>query len=200
MSSFNALLLGISDDLKDEQLKKLMFLCRDMVRKREAEKITSGVQLFQCLTERGELKQDKTESLSQLLRQINREDLADKLDNFHTLDECKNNQPCPTEKAKLDIATDVIAENLGRTWRTLGRKLGLTESKLDSVAGRYPPDLEETARDLLKVWRKSRGAEAHTEDLIKALRACQQNLTADKVEDRIACIGHEDGREDLTNE
>ncbi|XP_054625604.1 protein FADD [Dunckerocampus dactyliophorus] len=188
MSSFNALLLGISDQLNSQQLEKLKFLCRTMVGKREAEKITSGLQLFCCLIERGQLKQDQTELLSQFLKEIERQDLADKLENFHTPEECTSNQPCPAEKAKLDIATNVIAENLGRTWRKLGRKLGLSESKLDSVAARYPTDLEETARELLKDWRKSRGAEALAKDLIEALRACQQNLTADKVEDRIACI------------
>lgn len=91
----------------------------------------------------------------------------------------------PPPSAKLDIATDVIAENLGRTWRKLGRKLGLNDVKLDSISKRHPTELEETARELLKEWRKRRGAEARTKELIEALRSCQLNLTADKVEDRL---------------
>ncbi|XP_057675795.1 FAS-associated death domain protein-like [Corythoichthys intestinalis] len=85
--------------------------------------------------------------------------------------------------AKLDIAANVIAENLGRNWRRLGRQLGLTETKLDSVSTRHPNDLDETARELLKEWRKNRGSEVCVKDLVRALRACHQNLTADKVED-----------------
>ncbi|XP_042337036.1 FAS-associated death domain protein-like [Plectropomus leopardus] len=92
----------------------------------------------------------------------------------------------PPSSAKLDTATDVIAENLGRNWRKLGRKLGLTDVKLESISRRHPTELDETVRELLKEWRKSRGAEARAEELIKALRACEFNLTADKVEDRLA--------------
>ncbi len=91
--------------------------------------------------------------------------------------------------AKLGVATEVIAENLGKNWRRLGRKLGLTDVKLESISKRHPTDLEETAIELLKEWRKKSGAEARTEELIKALRACQFNLTADKVEKRLATLG-----------
>ena len=94
--------------------------------------------------------------------------------------------PPPLPSAKLNIATEVIAENLGRQWRKLGRKLGLTDVKLESISKRHPTDLEETAVELLNEWRSNRGAEARAEDLIKALRACQLNLTADKVAKRLA--------------
>lgn len=93
----------------------------------------------------------------------------------------------PSASAKLDIATEVIAENLGNHWRKLGRKLGLTDVKLESVSKKHPTDLVETAVELLKEWRKCRGAEARTLELLKALRACTLNLTADNVEDKLAC-------------
>lgn len=88
--------------------------------------------------------------------------------------------------AKLDIATEVIADNLGRTWRRLGRKLGLSEVKLDSISKRHPTDLYETAVELLKEWRKMPEPGARADDLIKALRACDLNLTADRLESRIS--------------
>lgn len=81
-------------------------------------------------------------------------------------------------------------ECLGRNWRKLGRKLGLKDVKLESISKRHPTDLEETAVELLKEWRKSRGAEARTEELIAALRACQFNMTADKVEDKLREHAH----------
>ncbi|XP_077375448.1 FAS-associated death domain protein [Festucalex cinctus] len=183
---FNALLLDISNQLSAEQLGSLKYLCGDKVGKRELEKIDSGCKLFQSLTEKGVLSQDNTELLSKLLKEIKRQDLSEKLNSLQSPPECV--PLCKTERAKLDIATEVIAENLGRSWRKLGRKLCLNESKLESISMKYPNDLEETARELLGEWRKSRGAEAHTGELIDALRACQQNLTADKVQDRFACI------------
>lgn len=83
--------------------------------------------------------------------------------------------------AKLDIATEVIAENLGKAWRRLGRKLGLNEVKLDSIAKCHPTDLYETTVELLKEWRKVQGPAACADNLIIALRACDLNLTADIV-------------------
>lgn len=92
----------------------------------------------------------------------------------------------PSASAKLNIATEVIAECLGKDWRKLGRKLGLTDVKLESVSKRHPTELAETAIELLREWRKYRGAQAQTEELLKALRDCKLNLTADKVEDKLA--------------
>lgn len=93
---------------------------------------------------------------------------------------------CRFSPAKLEIATEVIAENLGKKWRRFGRKLGLGEVKLDSISLRHPSDLHETAVELLKEWRKVRGPGARVEDLIEALRACEFNLTAHNLESRIS--------------
>lgn len=88
--------------------------------------------------------------------------------------------------AKLDIAKEVIAENLGTRWRRLARKLGLSEVKLESISKRHPSELYETAVEMLKEWRKMRGPEADVADLIKALRACDFNMTADILESRLS--------------
>ncbi|XP_034724099.1 FAS-associated death domain protein [Etheostoma cragini] len=183
---FNAALLDISTQLSAKELEDLKFLCIDIIGKRQRDDVKTGVKLFQLLMERGKLGVDNTKWLSDSLTHINRHDLSDKLNNFESQCEINDDQPDDDEKAKLDIATDVIAEHLGRSWRKLGRRLGLKDVKLDSISKRHPTELEETARELLKEWRKSRGAEARTSQLIEALRACQFNLTADKVEDRLA--------------
>ncbi|XP_033484412.1 FAS-associated death domain protein [Epinephelus lanceolatus] len=183
---FNSVLLEISNQLSAEQLDKLKFLCRDMIGKRDLEKINTGIRLFQLLSERGKLSADNTEWLCQLLVEIKRQDLSDKLNNSESQAGFNDNQPDEEERAKLDIATEVIAEKLGRNWRKLGRKLGLNDVKLESISRRHPTELDEIVRELLKEWRKSQGAEARTEKLIQALRACDFNLTADNVEDALA--------------
>ncbi|KAL3993505.1 polymeric immunoglobulin receptor [Sarotherodon galilaeus] len=182
---FNSVLLEISNAMSADQLNEMKFLVQQEIGKRNLEKIGSGRELFQLFRERGKLAEDNTAFLSELLKEIKRQDLSDKIDNF-------NIQPEPDdglseeEKAKLKIATEVIAENLGKSWRKLGRKLGLSETKLESISKKHPTDLEETAVELLKEWGKSQGAEAQTKMLIDALRACQLNMTADKVEERLA--------------
>lgn len=84
---------------------------------------------------------------------------------------------------------EVIRENLGRNWRKLGRKLRLGEVKLEDISNRHPKDLEDTTMELLKEWKKSRKAEARTEELIEALRDCQLNLTADKIQEKLQIKG-----------
>lgn len=188
-SQFNKILLDISNQLSPDELDKLKFLCRDVIGKKDLEKIDSGHRLFQVLGERCKLSADNTKPLSDLLDGIKRPDLSEKLNNFESLSEYSDDQPDEAERAKLEIATQLIAENLGRNWRKLGRKLGFSEVKLESISLKHPTDLEETVIELLKEWRKSRGAQAQTKELIEALRGCQHNLTADKLEDRLANSG-----------
>uniref|UniRef100_UPI003AADE494 FAS-associated death domain protein n=1 Tax=Centroberyx gerrardi TaxID=166262 RepID=UPI003AADE494 len=189
---FNAVLLAISNELTPEQLEKMKYLCED-IGKRDKEKIDTGLKLFDALTQRTKLGPDNTKFLCYLLTHANRKDLSDKLNGYESQSMAgfTENQPDETETAKLDIATNVIVDNLApwNTWRKLGRKLGVKEVKLESISKRHPTDLEETVRELLKEWRKSQGAQAQAAQLIKALRACQCNLTADKVEEDLAARG-----------
>uniref|UniRef100_A0A1A7XR71 Fas (Tnfrsf6)-associated via death domain n=1 Tax=Iconisemion striatum TaxID=60296 RepID=A0A1A7XR71_9TELE len=181
---FNSVLLEISNQLTSDNLDKLKFLVRDVIGRRELEKIGTGHRLFEVLTERRKLTPEDTNFVSELLRVIQRPDLSDRLSSWGgpsgsagVLNE--------TEQVKLDAAFEVMAEHLGRNWRKLGRKLKIGEVKLDSISSRHPTDLEETTMELLKEWRKSRGAEARAEELILALRDCQLNLTADELVEKI---------------
>ncbi|XP_037649575.1 FAS-associated death domain protein-like [Sebastes umbrosus] len=182
---FSSVLLEISNQLSPKELEDLKFLCRDLGKK-ILEDITSGTGLFQVLTERSQLGADNIDYLSGLLLDINRLDLSNKLNDYSQSGFTDNNQPDQEERDKLDIATDVIAGRLGtRDWRKLGRKLGLNDVKLESISKRHPTEQEETTRAMLKEWRKSREAEARTEELIEALRACNLNETADRVVEKL---------------
>ncbi|XP_015256299.1 PREDICTED: FAS-associated death domain protein-like [Cyprinodon variegatus] len=184
-SSLNSVLLDISNQLHEDNLEKLKFLLRDVIKKQKMEKIHSGHQLFEAMAERGQLGSDRTDFLSNLLKEIHREDLSEQLDRLKVRTEVPSGGLTDSERAKLDAATQVISQNLGKNWRKLGRKLGLSEAKLESIALRHPTDLEETAMELLKEWRKSGGAGAPTDELLAALRGVQLNLTADKIQDKL---------------
>ncbi|XP_047436200.1 protein FADD [Mugil cephalus] len=183
---FNAVLLDISNQLSAEDMVNIKFLVPE-IGKRKLEKIDTGLKLFDVLTQRGQLSANNTDFLSRLLKEIKRQDLVDKLDGHEAP---PDNEPDETEKAKLEIATQVISENLGKSWRKLGRKLRVSDVKLESISKQHPTDLEETAVELLKEWRKIQGPHARTKDLIDALRSCLLNLTADKVEDKLTEQGH----------
>lgn len=79
---FKALLLEISNQLSEDQLDKLKFLCQDEIGKRFMEKIDTGTKLFVMLTERGKLGANDTDLLGHLLSEIRRDDLLQKLNAF----------------------------------------------------------------------------------------------------------------------
>lgn len=79
---FNAVLLSISDQLSSDQLNDLKFLCNRFIGKKILEKVSSGRDLFQLLTERQRLGADNTQFLSDLLEKVHRQDLSDKLNGF----------------------------------------------------------------------------------------------------------------------
>ncbi|XP_033847647.1 protein FADD [Periophthalmus magnuspinnatus] len=186
--AFNTLLLDISSHLSKEQLESLKFLCGDVIRKRDQEKVDTGIKLFQMLMQRAKLGPDNTEYLSRLLTEVQRQDLRDKLQSFRG--DAPGDAPggAPGQRDKLEHAAEVLSENLSHSWRKLGRKLGLTEVKLASISRKYPTDLEETAVELVREWRKTKGEQATVEVLLQALRDCQLNLTADTVEDRLNAL------------
>ncbi|XP_053710736.1 protein FADD [Synchiropus splendidus] len=179
---FDGLLLLISDELTRDQLDALKFLFRGVIGKRDLEKVDKGVKLFQLLFDRSLLSPDQTDLLAENLCLIKRADLSERLRNFHR-------GPEEPGKKELDLATDVLADHLGRSWRKLARKLALTEARIDSVAAKHPTDLEETIRELMKEWRRKRGADCQVSELIEALRSCQFNLTADTLEDKLRAAG-----------
>lgn len=96
---FNAVLLDISNQLSDDQLYQIKFLCGD-IRKREMEKIDTGIKMFQVLTERGKLGADNKDYLCWLLRQIQRHDLSEKLDGFESQSGSTDNQPDKKENGR----------------------------------------------------------------------------------------------------
>ncbi|KAM6973288.1 FAS-associated death domain protein [Aplochiton taeniatus] len=183
---FKKVLLQISNEI-GSQLEPLKFLCKGFIGKGRLEKIDTGFKLFEVLMERNKLSLDDTEYLCSLLTDVGRLDLVDILKDrtqagniVHPTEE-----PGDVEKAKLDIAAHVVAERLGKNWRKLARKLGLAEVKLDSISKKHPFDLEETTLELIREWRKGQGAQARADNLLGALRACDQNLTADIIEKKI---------------
>ncbi|KAG7278839.1 hypothetical protein CRUP_010402 [Coryphaenoides rupestris] len=186
-NSFHHELLQLSNALDADQLKNMKFLCRELIGKRILEKINTGWELFDVLMQRNKLSAEDTTFLEQLLTQVDRPDLSDIIRRFNT--NCgaasAQSEPSEAERGKIDLAAEVIAASLGRTWRKLARKLNLIEVRIQSIAQKQL-DLEETAMVVIWEWRKAQGSQARVEELVAALRECNQNRTADEVEDKIA--------------
>ncbi|XP_008942344.1 PREDICTED: FAS-associated death domain protein [Merops nubicus] len=187
MDPFLSLLHAFSSSLSDTELSSLKFLCRDRISKRKLESVRSGRELFTILLEQQDIARDKVDFLEELLKGIKRKDLVAQLNQFveeggiNTSDD----QLDEHEKRCQKVAIEVICNNVGKHWRRLMRKLDLSEVQLDRVVEAHRGDLREQLVQALREWQRSKGKDAKVTDLIKALRACEMNLVADKVEQEL---------------
>lgn len=87
-AEFNAILLDISDQLSQEQLERILFLCKGTITKKDTESIKTGLKLFTILMERQKLAEDNTDFLCEILEKVHRPDLVAKLQPF--AEQCHN--------------------------------------------------------------------------------------------------------------
>ncbi|NWT59408.1 FADD protein, partial [Erythrocercus mccallii] len=179
LDPLRSLLHSISSRLSDKELADMKFLCRDKIGKGKLSAVQSGQDLFNILIEQQEITRDNLELLKKLLQHIKRQDLLSEVvqfeeGQFHAPDE----QPDEHEKPVA-----VILGHVGREWKRLMRELGMPEVNLDRIEAAYPFKLYEQLVLALREWQKWKGKDAKVGDLIQALRGCNLNLVADKVEE-----------------
>ena len=76
---------------------------------------------------------------------------------------------------------DLILKNINyRRWRTLARRLGLSDSAIDNLAEKYQGNVQEQIRHALILW--SQDENATREFLISALKSCEMNMIAHEME------------------
>ncbi|ROL41212.1 FAS-associated death domain protein [Anabarilius grahami] len=182
---FRAMLLAISDKLTEDNVVSLKFLCTDIGKKR-LEKINKGFDLFECLIERAQIGPDNTDFLRKLLNDIGQTVLIEIIEDYERQAASRPADGLDAkEREKINSATDVIVQHLGKKWLQVGRRLGLQDAQLEGIQEKHSRNLEEQVRELIRQWMKIKKEDARVEHLIKALRDCKQNLTADLVEKKL---------------
>lgn len=91
------------------------------------------------------------------------------------------NQPAAMGE-NLTEEIDIIVENVGRDWRQLARRLGLSEVDIECITENHMRNLREQSRQALWMWKTNNRQNATRVALIHALRKCRMNYIADIVE------------------
>ena len=82
LSPYRKFLLHLSTDLPNEALKRLKFVCLDVVLRAKMEEVTAAFQLFDLLEQKGAITPQNLTLLEDMMQAIGRDDLASKVIQF----------------------------------------------------------------------------------------------------------------------
>ncbi|NP_001089017.1 Fas associated via death domain S homeolog [Xenopus laevis] len=174
------MLLQISNKLNDTEVGSLKFLCWKLG-KRRLESVQSATDLFSLLQERREISEENVDSLMQLLGSIKRDDLVTEVAEYKTKYIGDSLAPGTQERDPLDDAFDVICDNVGKDWKMLVRRLGVTDVTIERIVGANPSNMREQLYQCLRSWKKDKGDKANMENLLQTLLGCKMKLVYEKV-------------------
>ncbi|XP_072495507.1 FAS-associated death domain protein [Notamacropus eugenii] len=175
----------ISSNLSKKELEDMKFLCKMKIGKRKLNEIEQGIELFSCLMQQNLLSVNNTDFLISMLKSLKRDDLIQELSNRVENSSSPGERLDPKVEAQLEIAFHTLCDHVGRDWRSLARKLGISQTDIERITYAYPRDLKEQLSQSLLLWKKSSNKEANVSTIQKALRDCNMNLTADILEEKL---------------
>ncbi|XP_075693152.1 FAS-associated death domain protein [Rhinoderma darwinii] len=184
MDKFSVMLLKMSEKLDDKELEDMKFLCQKNIVKKKMELITSPIHLFRHLKELMEISEDDLSFLVKLFNTINRPDLAKEVERFQGR-QSRSSPVESSERDQLDLAFDIICDNVGKDWKKLIRTLGVTDVTMDQVIYANPNNMREQLMQCLKEWRKKKKDSATVSALVQALENCRMRLVSEKITDAI---------------
>ncbi|MEE6499329.1 hypothetical protein FKM82_003414 [Ascaphus truei] len=181
MDTFVVMLHNLSTQLDDKELDTLKFLCQEKMGKKKLESVKSVRDLFRYLMELLHISRDNLEFLRTLLKTIKRHDLVQEVDGFQERSLGVDAMSEIQESDQFGLAFDIICENVGRNWKMLARRLGVSDVKMDHIVTANPYNMHEQLMQSLREWQKKKGREAQVSDLLRALKSCNMNLVAEKL-------------------
>ncbi|KAG8429119.1 hypothetical protein GDO86_018271 [Hymenochirus boettgeri] len=186
MDPLQVLLLQISSKLNDSDLSSLKFLCMNNVGKRKMDGVKSATDLFSLLKERMEISHGNLDYLVELLLSIKRDDLAKDVKNFNLTNPALSVPVA--ESVALDETFLVICENVGKEWKMLIRRLGVSDVMMDRIVDAHRSNMKEQLFQSLRTWKNNMGDRATVPALLEALLSCKLKLVHDKVVEHLNLV------------
>lgn len=89
LGRYRTLCLHLSKSLRNEDLEALKYLCLGIVSRAKMEKVAAGFQLFDLLEQKEEITPQNLTRLGEMMQEIERDDLASKVNKFMKRNEIK---------------------------------------------------------------------------------------------------------------
>lgn len=125
--SFRKILFRLGEKLTSQDLDSLIFVCRGTLRASRLDRVRSGTELFQALSERGKLSADNLTYLSQILASVGKENLLGDLEaaGFLTSPPPKSSdRDYMFQECLVKIAQDLTSLDVEKACFVLGSSLG----------------------------------------------------------------------------
>ncbi|XP_001381076.1 FAS-associated death domain protein [Monodelphis domestica] len=175
----------ISCNLSKKELEDMKFFCKKDIGKKKLNEVEQAIQLFSLLMQQNLLSANNTAFLTSVLRSLKRDDLIQELAKAAGSQPGSGAPLDPAVEEQLEVTFDVLCGHVGRDWKRLVRKLGISQVDIDRIVYAHPHDLREQLYQSLLVWKKSEEKEANVSTIQKALRDCELNLVADILADKL---------------
>lgn len=169
--AFKALLLRVSNKLTSDNLKDLKHLLKDQIPTSKIETATQGTDLFQALSEKDFISQEKTGFLEQLMDLIDRQDLMRVVTEYEEKGALfsQKDKKLRSEVDLNPVTLRELAAEVGKDWKMLARHLGLPETDIQQIQHAHLFDLHEASYQAIVRWQDKQGTKATVASLRRAL-------------------------------
>lgn len=151
---FRKMLTKLATLITNDEFNLMTFMSKSAgIGDRIRQNMTSPLDLWERLEERGFLGYDKLSFLTQLLSSCtnNRSDVLDVVKQYEQYRHVDS--AAGTNANDLQKQINFLVDNLGKDWKFFMRALGLQESKLDMCVESHPRNVREQIHMAFKEWQ-----------------------------------------------
>ncbi|BFZ17454.1 hypothetical protein BsWGS_20493 [Bradybaena similaris] len=178
---FKHMIIKIGRLIKEDELKTLKFLCKDIIPTKFREKVSTTEALVELLEERGKVSpRDLT-----YLKQILQDGLHGRTDILQVVAEYEQRLgPSPdvdSAPVHQNFSREILCleENLGKEYKSFLRRLGLGDHHIERIELENPKSVREQIHQCLRVWMRQNSRLQHSQLVDAVVKALQKEKRID---------------------